>query len=454
MSEETPLLSSPLGMGHLVNPHDTTRRRNVNNNHGQNGMEQETSLMYEGDQILSATPFVPPPPPSPSSSNDKNHGTRLEQLGQMRTRLSSNVRKWMTPKSRRNRTEEEEEARLNRSGDSGGIDDGDDDEIREYYEDTFNDQPWRCSFGTSEDDGIWLNTSDQAGTIMSFSVWILIAYSAITMTLMAHGEHIHPSVAMISCTIGALAWASHAKTTFTDPGSVPDSAVPVQTSTVDDMEDNNVKHLMCSQCRNFKPKNAHHCRICNRCISRMDHHCPWMNNCVGAGNFKHFLLFLFYAWIGSAFSLLIFGWNYFLCFDEQCMFTPVLIQLVRAMTIICIGTFLFTSSMIMNVTYGIMTGIGTIDRLKKKANNTILQATDEPILLKDIFGIGGYYTWPFPIDPLFEDYDRVMGYSTPQRLLREQQQKKATTTTTATIVLPSEVENSVVDSKDDEKFDL
>ncbi len=75
----------------------------------------------------------------------------------------------------------------------------------------------------------------------------------------------------------------------------------------------------------------------------------------------------------------------------------------------------------MNVTYGIMTGVGTIDRLKKKATNTMSQSDEEPIALKDVFGIAGFHTWPFPIDPLFDDYDRVMGYSTPQRLLREQQ---------------------------------
>jgi len=74
----------------------------------------------------------------------------------------------------------------------------------------------------------------------------------------------------------------------------------------------------------------------------------------------------------------------------------------------------------MNVTYGLMTGIGTIDRLKKKAMDTMLQSEEEPILLKDVFGIAGYHTWFLPIDPVFEDYDRVMGYSTPQRLLREQ----------------------------------
>jgi hypothetical protein len=73
----------------------------------------------------------------------------------------------------------------------------------------------------------------------------------------------------------------------------------------------------------------------------------------------------------------------------------------------------------MNVCYGIMTGIGTIDRLKKKATNTMHTSDEEPIPLKHIFGIEGYHTWPFP-------YDAVMGFSTPQRLLREQMKEHDT----------------------------
>jgi hypothetical protein len=90
------------------------------------------------------------------------------------------------------------------------------------------------------------------------------------------------------------------------------------------------------------------------------------------------------------------------------------------MTVLAIGALLFTSSMLMNVIYGIMTGIGTIDRLKKKASQTIMESDEEPIPLVHIFGINPYYTWLLPIDPIFPNYDTVMGYSTPQRLLREQ----------------------------------
>ena len=59
------------------------------------------------------------------------------------------------------------------------------------------------------------------------------------------------------------------------------------------------------------------------------------------------------------------------------MFHPVVVHLARVMTFLAVGTFLFTSSMLMNVTYGIMTGIGTIDRLKKKATNTMGQSDEE-----------------------------------------------------------------------------
>ena len=77
--------------------------------------------------------------------------------------------------------------------------------------------------------------------------------------------------------------------------------------------------------------------------------------------------------------------------------------------------------MLMTVVYTILTGLTTIDRLKRKANNTLVQSDEEPMNLEDIFGIQGYWTWPLPIEPVFEDWDRVMGYSTTERLLREQQ---------------------------------
>jgi hypothetical protein len=109
-----------------------------------------------------------------------------------------------------------------------------------------------------------------------------------------------------------------------------------------------------------------------------------------------------------------------MCADEDCTSNEVLTQLVRAVTVLSIGALFFTSSMIMNVTFGLMTGIGTIDRLKKKANDTIGEAIEDPIPLQDVFGIGAYWTWLLPIDPLFDDHDRVVGYSTPQRLLREE----------------------------------
>mmetsp|Transcript_47438 Transcript_47438/g.71824 ORF Transcript_47438/g.71824 Transcript_47438/m.71824 type:complete len:293 (+) Transcript_47438:77-955(+) len=261
-----------------------------------------------------------------------------------------------------------------------------------------------------------MNSGDQAGTIMAALVWLLMLYSAATVTLLTITEGIPPILGMIYNFLCFMALACHAKTSLSDPGSVPRTSVPQENQRRD-----SASHSMCGQCQTFKPPMSHHCRICNRCVSRMDHHCPWMNNCVGAANMKHFLLFLLYTWTCAAYSLALFGWNYFFCADEDCTFNSVVVHLVRVMTVLCIGAFLFTSSMLMNVCYGLMTGIGTIDRLKKKATNTMSQSDEEPIPLKDVFGIQGYHTWPFPVDPVFDDYDRIMGYSTPQRLAREQQ---------------------------------
>merc|ERR1712157_335571 len=51
----------------------------------------------------------------------------------------------------------------------------------------------------------------------------------------------------------------------------------------------------CRATKAIKPDRSHYCSMTKRLILKMDHYCPWVANCIGYGNYKFFVLFLFYA---------------------------------------------------------------------------------------------------------------------------------------------------------------
>jgi uncharacterized paraquat-inducible protein A len=102
---------------------------------------------------------------------------------------------------------------------------------------------------------------------MAMMVWVLLGYSALTITLLAQTGGVPGYLSLLYSIFCSLGLACHIKTTLTDPGSVPPSAVPTEAQRKND------KLSMCSQCQTFKPPMSHHCRICNRCISKMDRKC-------------------------------------------------------------------------------------------------------------------------------------------------------------------------------------
>uniref|UniRef100_A0A0D3FC50 S-acyltransferase n=1 Tax=Oryza barthii TaxID=65489 RepID=A0A0D3FC50_9ORYZ len=92
-----------------------------------------------------------------------------------------------------------------------------------------------------------------------------------------------------------------------DPGSVPASFAP----DAEDPQRQGLKSRYCDKCCMYKPSRTHHCKVCKRCVLKMDHHCVWINNCVGYANYKSFIICVLNATIGSLYSLVVFLFDLF-----------------------------------------------------------------------------------------------------------------------------------------------
>lgn len=166
---------------------------------------------------------------------------------------------------------------------------------------------------------------------------------------------------------------------------------------------------------------AHHCRLCGRCVVRMDHHCPWMNNCVGAGNQKHFLLFLAYTLAVSGYALGLVLYHFIQCVADADIcdaYSTLTANLIRALLVLSCATTLFTLSMLMNQFHGIMTGMGTVDRMQRRRKEGRIRGRLQdfsPVQWEDIFGCGSRLTWFLPTNPRFKPHqkEKIMRFREP-----------------------------------------
>jgi len=195
---------------------------------------------------------------------------------------------------------------------------------------------------------------------------------------------------------------SHIKASFTDPGKVPLPKVAVDFSEArrgsrkKKKGKTNDEWTVCKYCEMFRPPRAHHCRVCKRCIRKMDHHCPWINNCVGERNQKYFILFLFYTVLSTVYavSLGVGTWSY-----KTNGFTRTQIENRRlhiiVMFVVCVFFLLYVIWILYEQIYSVFHDTTMVEQVQNTEDMS-RSPKSKVALLTEVFGAGSYIKWLLP----------------------------------------------------------
>ncbi|XP_055457680.1 palmitoyltransferase ZDHHC3 isoform X2 [Psammomys obesus] len=215
---------------------------------------------------------------------------------------------------------------------------------------------------------------DGCGIACAIVTWFLVLYAefvVLFVMLIPSRDYVYSVInGIVFNLLAFLALASHCRAMLTDPGAVPKGNATKEFIESLQLKPGQVVYK-CPKCCSIKPDRAHHCSVCKRCIRKMDHHCPWVNNCVGENNQKYFVLFTMYIALISLHALIMVGFHFLHCFEEdwtKCSsFSPP--TTVILLILLCFEALLFlifTSVMFGTQVHSICTDETGIERLQRK----------------------------------------------------------------------------------------
>ncbi|XP_055375941.1 palmitoyltransferase ZDHHC3 [Condylostylus longicornis] len=240
-------------------------------------------------------------------------------------------------------------------------------------------------------------------------VCLLVTYSAIfyadyvvfqICTQTMNGNLWAPINVVAFNTIIFLLAMAHLKAVLSDPGTVP---LPQNRLDFSDLQAATQKNsdrgewTVCTRCETYRPPRAHHCRICKRCIRRMDHHCPWINNCVGERNQKFFLQFLVYVGILSIYSmvLVVVSWVY-PCQDCHLNLADTQARMLHSVILLLESALfgLFVLAIMVDQIHAILYDETAVEAIQQKGSYRPNRR--KMALLADVFGRGHPLCWLAP----------------------------------------------------------
>jgi len=190
---------------------------------------------------------------------------------------------------------------------------------------------------------------------------------------------------------------SHAKATLSDPGYVPLPEARIDFSDRDALQGRVDDWTICQRCEMWRPPRAHHCRVCKRCVRKMDHHCPWVNNCVGEWNQKFFILFLFYTFFCSILASVVVAcyWKTVWTVDNIDHTPHVVTLLIEASLF---G--LFTAMVLYDQVYAIIDDETAVEARKRETGKLKGPVRKRQVTnltkMREVFGPGSYWSWLLP----------------------------------------------------------